>query len=368
MPSPIRVDVLIVGGSLQGLLLLDRLTASGHSCLLVTAAELGAGQTLHSHGILNAGFGMGGPGRVELLQKVVIPDLQRRRVRHYGHWSALLAGARQPLPEVNFDRAGLVEALAQGRSATILNGQIASIERTPDGRARRLELAPNGVVVQPMAVIVAAGTGSKALLRRFGASDLELDDIKHRRVHVLCVRGPANELPALDFVAPADRFFVASHERDGERTHLATPMDFLAPHEEEVPSDGVANVDAAVADQGWEAFVRLVPALATQPGLRFATYAGFRQDIGDMPGQPRCVALADATNVIAALPSGLLGAWGVAEQAASLVRAVGPLGAPQPALPDAGAAVRVGVVYEGTAPVVWKSRAPAPPAQSAVER
>ncbi len=362
MPSPSRVDVLIVGGSLQGLLVLDRLAASGHSCLLVTAAELGAGQTLHSHGILNAGFGMAGPRPVELLQKVAIPDLRRRGVRTYGEWSVLLPGARQPLPEVNFDRAGLVEALARKRSATILNGQIASIERTPDGRARRLELAPNGMVLEPTAVVVAAGTGSKALLRRFGAGDAALDDIKHRRVHVLCVRGPATELPALDFVAPADRLFVASHERDGERTHLATPIDFLAPHEEEVPADGVANVDATFAEQGWETFFRLVPALATQPGLRFATYAGFRQDIGDMPGQPRCMALADAANVIAALPSGLLGAWAVAEQAASLVRALGALGAAQPELSDAGGGPRVGAVYEDTAAVAWRSHAPEPPA------
>ena len=360
MPSPIHVDVLIVGGSLQGLLLLDRLTASGHSCLLVTAAELGAGQTLHSHGVLNAGFGMAGPRPVELLQRVAIPDLQRRGVRTYGEWSALLPGARQRLPEVNFDRAGLVEALARGRSATILNAHIASIERMPDGRARRLELAPNGMVLEPTAVIVAAGTGSKALLRRFGAGDLELEDIKHRRVHVLCVRGPATELPALDFVAPADRLFVASHERDGDRTHLATPMDILAPHEEEVPADGVAAVDAAFADQGWEAFVRLVPALATQAGLRFATYAGFRQDIGDMPGQPRCVALAGAANVIAALPSGILGAWTVAEQAVSLVRALGALGAAQPELPDIGAGSRVGAVYEDTADVIWRSYSPEP--------
>lgn len=362
MPSPIRVDVLIVGGSLQGLLLLDRLTAAGHSCLLVTAAEIGAGQTLHSHGILNAGFGMAGPGPVELLQKVAIPDLRRRGVRTYGEWSALLPGARQPLPEVNFDRAGLVEALARERSATILNGQIASIERNADGRARRLELAPSGLVLEPTAVIIAAGTGSKALLRRFGAGDLELEDIKHRRVHVLCVRGPATALPALDFLAPADRLFVASHERDGDRTHLATLMDFLAPHEEEVPADGAANVDDAFADQGWDAFVRLVPALATQPGLRFATYAGFRQDIGDMPGQPRCMALADASNVIAALPSGLLGAWAVADQAATLVHELGALGAAQPQLPDAGASLRIGAVYEDTAAVVWRSHVSERPA------
>ena len=48
-------DVLIIGGGIQGLVLLDDLTRHGYACVLATAADLGSGQTLHSHGSLNSG-------------------------------------------------------------------------------------------------------------------------------------------------------------------------------------------------------------------------------------------------------------------------------------------------------------------------
>jgi 2-polyprenyl-6-methoxyphenol hydroxylase-like FAD-dependent oxidoreductase len=40
----IPIDVLIVGGGLQGLVLLDEFATSGRSCVLVTQSELGHGQ------------------------------------------------------------------------------------------------------------------------------------------------------------------------------------------------------------------------------------------------------------------------------------------------------------------------------------
>jgi succinate dehydrogenase/fumarate reductase flavoprotein subunit len=75
--SPVGVDVLVIGGGLQGLLALDRLSSEGFSCALLTASDLGAGQTLHSHGVLNTGFGMAGPEPVRILRQVVLPDLAR---------------------------------------------------------------------------------------------------------------------------------------------------------------------------------------------------------------------------------------------------------------------------------------------------
>jgi len=53
-----QIDVLIIGGGIQGLVLLDELTRSGYGCALVTNADLGARQTLHSHGLLNSGSGL----------------------------------------------------------------------------------------------------------------------------------------------------------------------------------------------------------------------------------------------------------------------------------------------------------------------
>src|SRR5919202_6911129 len=83
------VDVVIVGGGIQGLLVLDVLTQQGYACALVTDGDLGSGQTLHSHGFLNTGFGMLGPELPRALAEVVEPDLRARGVELSGIWAAI---------------------------------------------------------------------------------------------------------------------------------------------------------------------------------------------------------------------------------------------------------------------------------------
>ena len=338
----VPIDVLVIGGGLQGLLVLDRLLSEGFSCALVTASDLGAGQTLHSHGVLNAGFGMAGPEPVRLLREVVLPDLGRRGVRTYGEWGALVpatppggdllpppvgvemrGGVFVRLPEVNMGKREMLSALAQGREGHILSGTVVDAGRAPDGSVRAVAVAPavgsQAVVFDPVAVVVAAGTGSKALLRRLGAGEPQIEDLKHRPVHVLCVRGPRSVLPMLNLVSPADQLFVAAHEQEASVTYYATPIRFDAPHVETVPDDASAEVDEVFVQKGWDRLFRIFPPLGSLPGLRFASYAGFRQDIGDQPGVPKCQRMEAAPNLIAALPSGLLGAWPVATRTAALV-------------------------------------------------
>lgn len=353
MSKPLRVDALVIGGSVQGLLIADRLRNAGNSCLVVTAADLGAGQTLHSHGVLNAGFGLAGAAPVRLLQEVVLPDLKRRGVHSYGRWFA----GEQPLPEVNVDRQDLVTALARGNEGRVVRGTLGAVRRADDGRVQAVEIAAHGFEVEPGVVIVAAGTGSKSLLRQLGAGEPQVERIKHRVVHVLCVRGSSSALAALDLVSPADLIFVASHERDGVRTYLATPMQFAAPHVEDAPPEATAEIDLEFAVRGWETLFRLRPTLGATPGLEFATYAGLRQDYGDMPGQLRCERVEGAPNVIAALPGGLLGAWPVASRATALAGEAGVGRTPQPELPDGLAGVPVGQPYE-EASVRWEETPP----------
>ncbi len=85
----IPLDVLIVGGGLQGLVLLDEFVAQGRSCVLVTNSDLGHGQTLHSHGLLNTGFGLGGPELRERRDRLVLPLLRARGIQAYGEWFLL---------------------------------------------------------------------------------------------------------------------------------------------------------------------------------------------------------------------------------------------------------------------------------------
>jgi hypothetical protein len=54
----VAVDALILGGGVQGLVLMDKLAERGDSCLLVTPTDLGTGQRLHSRGLLNSGNGL----------------------------------------------------------------------------------------------------------------------------------------------------------------------------------------------------------------------------------------------------------------------------------------------------------------------
>lgn len=53
----INPDILIVGGGIQGVMLLHELSAAGvQRVLLATAGDLGEGETLHSHGYLHHGY------------------------------------------------------------------------------------------------------------------------------------------------------------------------------------------------------------------------------------------------------------------------------------------------------------------------
>lgn len=378
----VAVDVLVIGGGLQGLLVLDRVAGAGLSCALVTQADLGTGQTLHSHGVLNTGFGMAGPEPVQLLSTVVLPDLARRGVRHYGEWSALtppgspqdaslppppwldLRGrSLQPLHETNVNRRELVAAVARGLEDRIVRGAVSAVQRGADGDIVAVEVAgdgmPRSVLLAPAVVVVAAGVGSKAVLRRLGAAESQLAAIKHRPVHVLCVRGAASVLPQLNLVSFIDTLFIASHETGGETTWYATPMQFDAQPVDDVPGDAAAECDEAVVERGWEVLLRLYPPLASMPGLRFASYAGFRQDVGDTPGVPMCARLEAAPNVIAALPSGLLGAWPVAARVLALAKEIIHTGRPQPPIPAAGVDIRVGGNHEDGAGISWTRHLPA---------
>lgn len=68
--------MVVIGGGIQGLLALGALVAKGYACALVTEGELGSGQTIHSHGVLNTGFGMLGPELPTALVDLVQPYLE----------------------------------------------------------------------------------------------------------------------------------------------------------------------------------------------------------------------------------------------------------------------------------------------------
>jgi glycine/D-amino acid oxidase-like deaminating enzyme len=375
--STIKTDVLIVGGGLQGLLVLDQLSAAGRSCVLVTDSDLGSGQTLHSHGLLNTGFGFAGPRLRETRDRLVLPHLRARGIQPYGDWflltpddvevgerasSSILPRGMDPgaarirrLPELNFPKRTLVEALGRDHLDRILRataihmsgtGAIETVEVRPHGSDRKLLFAPS-------VVVAATGTGTKTFLGPLAGASTQLAKIRYRRVHMLCVRGPVGVLPATSVLSSTHDLNVVAHANGGTVTWYSTPFQADDPNFEDAPGDARAALDPEVVRDGFRRLESLFPAIATTDELRFASYAGYRQDIGETPGTPACELVDGTANLVMALPSLVVNAWTNAEAAVEIVNAVTPRRTSQPDLPGAGAGVRVGPLREDEPDVHW---------------
>lgn len=82
--SPLKPDILIFGGGIAGLWLINRLHAAGYQCLLLETASLGGNQTLASQGIIHGGlkYALGGNLSSESEAIAAMPD----------RWRAAMAG------------------------------------------------------------------------------------------------------------------------------------------------------------------------------------------------------------------------------------------------------------------------------------
>lgn len=382
------VDVVVIGGGVQGLVILDTLIEAGYSCALVTEGDLGAGQTLHSHGFLNTGFGMSGRELPEAVRRIVQPSLRARGVTLTSNWAILpppgLRGlllrahpgfarltpthlpdgfapafkdAARVLPDYNFNKRQLVTALSQGHEDHIIRGSVTGFRgRDP---VEAVVLRPQGsdseVELGAGAVVVAAGCGSKRLLRILDPAAPQLKRIKHRVVQMLCLRAPHNALPAASVAALSLGLLLAAHD-DGEHvTWYVTPMTLGGPSFDEVPNDAAAPADPILLQRAWDRLRTLYPPLLGVEGLQVGHYAGYRQDIGNRPGARLCAMIAGTGNVITALPSGLVGPWRNAADTLDFIRGFAAPSRAQPALAGAGQGVRVGSPVEDRPGFAWQS-------------
>lgn len=373
------VDVVVVGGGVQGLLILDRLIAAGYSCALVSEGDLGAGQTLHSHGFLNTGFGMSDElpaAATELVQ----PDLDARGVTLTGNWTILappdfptvtrflpeclpdgfspaFKDAARALPNHSFNKRQLVEALSRGREEYIYRGSVVGFDGHDPVEAVwvKLEESDTEVTLHAKVVVIAAGCGSKRLLRNVVGATPQLEMIKHRVVHMLCLRAPRGALPANSVAALSLGLLLAAHQESEHVTWYVTPMEMGGPSFDDVPNDATATADPALLRRTWETLQALYPALPAVDGLQVGHYAGYRQDIGDVQGTRLCAEIAGTGNLIAALPSGLVGPWRNAADTLDLVRGLAAPSRIQPSLAGAGQGVRVGSPVEDRSGFAWQS-------------
>lgn len=236
----VHTDVLIFGGGIAGLWLLDRLRGQGYRALLIESEALGAGQTRYSQGIIHGGtkYTFGGslsqsahavaamPGRWRAcLEGRGELDLAGVRLlsSHQYLWStggvaSRLAGFfashamrsrveavegdalppvfRDPafrgrvyrLDEPVLDTASLVSALAQPHRDAILGAAWpdgVNLEHS-DPPVVELSAGENRLRVSARRVLFAAGAGNAALLQSIGHATPAM---QRRPLHMALVRG-----------------------------------------------------------------------------------------------------------------------------------------------------------------------------------
>jgi glycine/D-amino acid oxidase-like deaminating enzyme len=376
--SQAQLDVVIVGGGIQGLVALNALVEKGYSCALVSDSDLGSGQTLHSHGYLNTGFGMFGPELPRASADVVQPYLEKRGLELSHDWvmipppnmplfddlpaASLPSGFATPpglravgLPDRSFPKRGLVEVLSQSHHERILRGQATPHWRGEQVSAVVVRLSAGGeeIILSTKVVVVAAGCGSKRLLKGLVGQTPQTEEIKHRRVHMICVRAPRGALPTTSIVAMPLGLMLAAHEQPNNVTWYVTPMEMGGPSYDDIPPDAASEVDPEMVSRGCATLLTLYPRLPEIDDLRLGCYAGYRQDVGDRPGNRMCELVEGTKNVVVALPSGLVGPWLNATRMCEIVIGlVDPCGS-QPPLTGGGVGVRVGSAVEDRPDFVW---------------
>ena len=376
--SHTQFDVVIIGGGVQGLVALNALVEKGYSCALISDGDLGSGQTLHSHGYLNTGFGMFGPELSRASVDVVQPYLEKRGLELSHDWAlipppsmplfeglptaTLPSGFTAPsglravrLPDGSLPKRRLVEILSESYHDRILRGHA-----TPRWNGSQVEAvsvrvpgSEGEVVLSTKAVVVAAGCGTKRFLQGLVGQTPQTEQIKHRRVHMICVRAPRGTLPTTSIVAMPLGLMLAAHDQPNNVTWYVTPMEMGGPSYDDIPGDAASDVDPEMVMRGCATLLTLYRQLPEIEGLQLGCYAGYRQDVSDLPGNRMCELVEGTKNVVVALPSGLVGPWLNATRMCEIVGGLVDPSGNQPAVPGGGVGVRVGDAVEDRPDFVW---------------
>jgi hypothetical protein len=268
------LDVLLIGGGIQGLVLLETLTGRGYATGLVTNTPLGHGQSLHAHGLLESGYTKPQPELRASVVKDWLPYLKGHRVDVYGNWYVLTPddlfqklrsawdeggypygmGSLDDLPDVYrkgdlFTRGGetrvvatkdycfpkrqLIRALASGHEERIVIGDIKGFTFASTGKAIgietvevRVHATSEKVRLLPGYAVVTAGAGTPRLINSIadgvataggdGAKvRAALDPVTFDNLHMLTLRGHPDYLPNLSAFVPSKRLKIVSHLNDG---------------------------------------------------------------------------------------------------------------------------------------------------------
>ena len=119
-----------------------------------------------------------------------------------------------------------------------------------------------------------------------------------------------------------------------------------------------AEVSGEIVTRGMHNLLNLYPALKREADgawsqIRFAVFAGYKQNVGDQPTLPACDPVDGTRNVFIALPSVLMNAWTNAQTVLRMLDSRVPPSGPSIAVPGARLGVRVGAANELTDEVTW---------------
>lgn len=263
--GPVQLDVLIFGGGIAGLWLLDELSGRGCRALLLESQALGTGQTIGSQGIIHGGLKYMFDGKVNPSARAIAempelwraclrgemqPDLSAVKVRseHCFIWGTgsiksrvMLAGSSVALraapeavekdqwpaalygvsgrvlrvPEPVLNCASLLEVLAERNRERILwveaqDGQTPVFERRIGGEIIGVKVRTRDGVeleLRPQHVVLCAGEGNGPLRRAVGLSEAMM---QKRPLHMAMARGALPPLYGHFIGYPRPRITVTS--------------------------------------------------------------------------------------------------------------------------------------------------------------
>jgi glycerol-3-phosphate dehydrogenase len=363
----VELDVLVFGGGIAGLWLVDHLAASGFQVALLESQRLGQGQTVAAQGIIHGGLkytldgvfsaSAGSIAEMPLVWRDALagtgrPDLRGTRVRadacHLWRTDAIMSrlgmlGARAGLrvkpnklakadwpaalrdcpgdvfrlDEQVLDPVSLVRDLATQHRARILaydpeRTRFATDEIVLDDR----------LALRPRRVVLTAGAGNAELRGAFG---LSTDAMQRRPLHMVMVRGAA--LPELN-----------GHCTDGAKTRVTITTDrdragrVVWQVGGQIAEQGVELEPAALVERATAELAACLPAFAAA-SVELATYRIDRAEHASGGKRPDDISVLVDDAVITAWPTKLALAPRLALDVATRLDAPAGLTAAASALP-----------------------------------
>jgi len=159
-------------------------------------------------------------------------------------FSHSLAGKVGRIPDLNVPKMHLGNTLSCGHLDRILCGRASLTLHGQRVTAVAVRLATDDEVsLETRLVVVAAGCASKGMVEGLVGRTPWTEEIKHRRVHMTCVRTPRGFLPVVSLAAPLFRLVLAAHEQADNVTWYVTPLEPDAESHDDVPHDADSDVD-----------------------------------------------------------------------------------------------------------------------------